>query len=291
MVKKIRKAIIPAAGFGTRFLPATKSIPKEMFPIIDIPTIQFIVEEAVNSGITDILIVVSGYKNSIIDYFDYNYELEEKLKEKNKIKEYEQIRKIANMANIQFVRQKESIGLGDAILLGESFVGDEPFAILLGDDIVLNESSQTPALKQCIDAFNEVNSSILGVQKVEKEDVVKYGIVDPKDSSNKLVELKGVVEKPAVNDAPSQLAILGRYVLTPRIFEFLKGLERDKNNEIELTDAILKLSKKEKVFACNFVGNRFDIGSKIGYIKAILFLAMKNKEYRNEILEFISKMN
>lgn len=289
MKNKITKAVIPAAGLGTRFLPATKSLPKEMFPIVDRPCIELIIEEAVKSGITDILIIVSGSKNSIQDYFDYNFELEEKLIRKDKTDLVNYLRGIADQANIFFIRQKETLGLGHAILKAESFIGNEAFAVLLGDDIVYNKEEQ--ALQQCINAYYENNKSVVGVQEVSINDVVKYGIVKPSNNYKKgstIVKLDGMVEKPKIEDAPSNLAILGRYVLSPKIFNELKNTKMDIRNEIELTDAILSLSKKEDVYAKIFSGLRYDIGSKEGYVKAIIDYALRDKAIGQEIRKFIN---
>ncbi len=290
MNKKITKAVIPAAGFGTRFLPASKAIPKEMFPIIDKPTIQYIVEEAINSGITDLLIIVSSNKNSILDHFDYNFELEQKLLQKNKHKEAILIKDFTDKIRIQYIRQKEALGLGHAILLAKEFVNNEPFAILLGDDVVFKEKNDKPAILQCINAFNKVKSSIVGVQTVKDDAIHKYGIVEPKnikDVASGLFQLKSVVEKPDKKDAPSNLAILGRYVLTPKIFSELEKTKKDIRNEIELTDAILLLMKKEKVYAKQFTGKRFDIGSKLGYVMSFIYLASKDNDISLDIKNYI----
>ncbi len=293
--KKVRKAIIPAAGLGTRFLPATKALAKEMLPIVDKPAIQYIVEEAVKSGIEEILIVVSQYKNSILDHFDYSYELEERLKEKNKTKEYNMIRKIADMANVQFVRQTEPLGLGHAILCAETFIGDEPFAVMLGDDIVIQENEKAkPAIKQCIEAYEKTNASIMGVQKVAKQNLSKYGIIDidaKLKSDNTVFKLKGTVEKPAIKDAPSDYAILGRYVLTPAIFNELKKTKIDIRGEIELTNAIMSLMSKESVYAKTFEGHRYDIGNKAEYVVAIIDEALKNPETKERVSSYIGQLN
>ncbi len=290
-IKKVRKAVIPAAGLGTRFLPATKAMPKEMLPIVDKPAIQFIVEEAVDSGIEEILIITSSSKNSIIDHFDYAYELEERLKLKNKMKEYHQIRAIANMVNIHFIRQKEPLGLGHAILSAKSFINDEPFAVLLGDDVVIREVGDAPALKQCMDAYEATNSSIVGVQKVPLNQVNKYGIVKPQHKEDlgkkRTFKLDSMIEKPEPNKAPSQYAILGRYVLDGAIFDELKNTKVDKKGEIQLTDAILSLSKKQAVYAHDFSGTRHDIGSKIGFVKATIDVALRNKDLTDEVLEYM----
>ncbi len=285
-MQKIRKAIIPAAGLGTRFLPATKALPKEMLPIIDIPTIQYIVNEAKKSGIEEILIITNSNKNSIEKHFDVSYELETRLKETNKNAEVKMIRDIANMANIYFVSQKEPKGLGHAVLCAEAFVGNEPFAVLLGDDIVVNCHGKE-ALRQLIDAYEETESSILGVQSVKKEEVSKYGIVAPKREVGALFELKDMVEKPALEDAPSCEAVLGRYVLTPKIFEVLKTQKPGKGNEIQLTDALKRLMDYEKVYACRFEGERYDVGDKFGFVKATIDFALERDDLKEKVKDYI----
>ena len=262
---KVRKAIIPAAGLGTRFLPATKALPKEMLPIIDIPTIQYIVEEARQSGIEEILIVTNSNKTSIEKHFDVSYELETRLKESGKNEEVKMIRNIAEMANVYFVSQKEPKGLGHAILCGESFVGDEPFAVLLGDDLVVNRHGE-PALKQLIKAYEKTNTSILGVQKVDQNDVSKYGIVAPKEK---------------VSD------LLGRYVLTPKIFELLKTQKPGKGNEIQLTDALKRLLESEKIYACRFEGERYDVGDKFGFVKATIDFALDRNDLKEKVQNYL----
>ncbi len=290
-LKKITKAVIPVAGYGTRFLPASKSIPKEMFPIIDKPTIHMIVEEAAKSGITDLLFVVSRNKHSILNYFDYNKELNEVLAAKGKTKEIEKVNEMTELVNIQFVIQKEQLGLGHAILQAERFVNNEPFAVLLGDDIVIPTKGDNYALKQCIEAYEQTGGSIVGVQEVPLEDVSKYGIVNPKNKTSmktgETIELTSLVEKPDPKNTPSQYGVLGRYVLNPKIFEELKHTKKDIRNEIELTDAINTLSKKEKVFARVFEGRRFDIGLKRGYVEATIYLALQDDDIKDEIKDFI----
>lgn len=289
---KVKKAVIPAAGMGTRFLPVTKSVAKEMLPIIDKPTIQYIVEECVASGITDILIIVSPYKNAIIDHFDYFYELEEKLKKSKKLKEYSQIREIADMVNIQFVRQKEPLGLGHAILCARTFVGNDPFAVLLGDDIVINRNKkQKPAIRQCIDAYEKTGHSIVGVQEVSHEAVEKYGIIDIKKiSKDGYFEIKNFVEKPKKEDAPSRYAILGRYVLTPDIFKELEKTDIDVRGEIELTNGLELLNKKSSIYGCDFTGTRYDIGNKFGYLTAIVDEALNHDELGKAFREYIKNI-
>ncbi|WP_033159871.1 UTP--glucose-1-phosphate uridylyltransferase GalU [Mycoplasmoides alvi] len=292
---KIKKAVIPAAGLGTRFLPATKAMPKEMLPIVDKPAIQYIVEEAVNSGIEEILIITSSSKNAIIDHFDYSYELENRLKLKKKENEFKQIRDIADMANIQYIRQKEPLGLGHAIYCAKSFINNEPFAILLGDDIVVPNKQDKPALLQCIEAFNELKGNILGVQQVPNELVHKYGIINPSKDINKsnlnkgLIPIKDVVEKPSPEHAPSNYAILGRYILNPEIFCELENIKPDIRDELELTDAIFKLSKYQKIYAKVFTGNRYDIGSKLGFITATIDSALRHKDIKDDVKKIILK--
>lgn len=284
----IRKAVIPAAGYGTRFLPITKALPKELLPIIDRPTIEYIVNEAIESGITDILLIVSSNKNAIIDYFDYNLELEQILENKQKHDDVCLLRNIGKGANIHFIRQKEQLGLGHAVMQAEAFVGGEPFVVLLGDDMYVGKDK--PAIKQLMDVFNETNASVLGTMEVSLKDTSKYGICIPKKGSKKpIIELSGVVEKPKMEDAPSRSAIGGRYVLTPTIFKYLRDQERGFGNEIQLTDAILRLMNEEKVYAYDIQGKRYDVGSKIDYIEAILDFGLKNPELKEELFELIQK--
>lgn len=289
-MKKVRKAIIPAAGLGTRFLPATKAMAKEMLPILDKPTIQFIVEESVKSGIEEIIIITSQTKNSIMDHFDYSYELEERLIKAKKEKEFKQIREIADLANIHYIRQKEPLGLGHAILCAKNFISNEPFAVLLGDDIVMNKENEKPALLQCIEAYEKTGFSVVGVQRVPKNDVNKYGIIDIKEdfkNDHNIKLLNGMIEKPSIDESPSDYAILGRYVLSPKIFDFLEKADVDIRGEIEITNAIASLCNEEKVYAMNFSGKRYDIGSKIGYAKAMIDQALKQKDTKEEILKYI----
>jgi len=284
----IRKAVIPAAGYGTRFLPITKALPKELLPIIDRPTIEYIVNEAIDSGITDILLIVSSNKNAIIDYFDYNLELETILLSKNKMEEYGLIRNIAQGVNIHYIRQREQLGLGHAVLQAEAFVGNEPFAILLGDDMYVGKDE--PAIKQLMNAHDILGASVLGTMEVELKHTSKYGICIPeKDAKKPYVALKGVVEKPKVEEAPSRSAIGGRYILTPKIFELLKDQERGAGNEIQLTDAILRLMATEKVYACDIEGKRYDVGNKIDYIEAILDFGLEKDEIKEDLQKLINR--
>lgn len=289
MQKKVRKAVIPAAGYGTRFLPATKVIAKEMFPIIDTPTIDLIVREALDSGITEFLIIVSSSKNSIVDYFDRNLLLERVLLERGRMDDYKLITELPNKVNIHFVRQKEQLGLGHAVLQSRSFVGEEPFALLLGDDLYVGNNK--PVTKQLIDAFYEVNSSVIGTLFVKKEELVKLGVCEFESESgeSRIRKLKGVQEKPTIEEAKSQYAIGGRYVLTPTIFKLLENQSISKRNEIELTDAILRLMEFEDVYSYEIDGRRYDIGSRRGYIEAILDFALAKENLREDVIKLIKE--
>ena len=286
---KVTKAVIPAAGLGTRVLPATKAQPKEMLVIVDKPSLQYIVEELVESGIKDIIIVTGRNKNSIEDHFDHSYELEDTLKKNNKNNLLEKVEDISSMANICYVRQNHPKGLGHAILKAKSFVGDEPFVIALGDDIVYND---VPVAKQLIDNYSKYGSSIVGCQEVKESDVSKYGIVKPLLSlDEKTVEMEDFIEKPSIEEAPSKLACLGRYLLTPKIFDYLEKTEPGKGGEIQLTDAIVAMMKDgEKVLAYNFEGKRYDIGNKFGLLKANIEFGLRNEETREELLEYLKNI-
>ena len=270
---KVRKAVIPAAGFGTRMLPASKSVPKEMLPIYDKPTLHHIVKEVVDSGITDILIIISKDKGSIEDYFDVNFELEYELNKKSSEISGE-IHELSKMANIYTIRQKKKNGLGDAIKYAESFVGDEPFAILLGDDIIYNTSDELPCIKQMADIYEKEETPVLGVQEVSWDDVDKYGIVNGVKTSDRITEVESLVEKPSREEATTNLAILGRYIVTPDIFPILHETKPGKNNEIQLTDALNKLAEKRKMIAYDFIGKRYDVGNKLGFVKATVDFAL-----------------
>ncbi len=287
---KVTKAVIPAAGYGTRFLPATKSQPKEMLPIIDKPTIQFIVEEAVKSGITDIIIITSHQKASIENHFDRSLELEMVLEKAKKYEELKLIREISELVNIHYVRQKEQLGLGHAILCAKTFVGNEPFAVLLGDDVVRND--EYPAIKQLIDVFLEKQRSIVGVQKVAKSEVHKYGIVSvatPITLEHPTAKVIDMIEKPKLEEAPSEFAVLGRYVLTPDIFTYLETQQAGLGNEIQLTDSIRRLAKDTEVYAYQFIGKRYDVGSKIGYLEATIDYALSRKDLREDFISLIKQ--
>ncbi len=281
---KIKKAVIPAAGLGTRFLPATKAQPKEMLPIVDKPTIQYIVEEAVKSGIEDIVIVNGRNKGSIEDHFDRSVELELELERGQKTEELKMVKSISEMANIYFIRQKKPLGLGHAVLSAQRFIGNEPFAVLLGDDVVV---SKTPALRQMMDIFNEYNNSVVGVQTVAHEVTYQYGIVDGKPVDDRVYKVRDLVEKPPVDEAPSDIAILGRYILTPDVFRYLENQERGAGGEIQLTDAIKRMAKDEAVYAYDFKGHRYDCGSKIGFLQASIEFGLRREELRNELEAYI----
>ncbi|MFJ7363437.1 UTP--glucose-1-phosphate uridylyltransferase GalU [Peribacillus frigoritolerans] len=285
-MKKITKAIIPAAGLGTRFLPATKAMPKEMLPIVDKPTIQYIVEEAVASGIKDIIIVTGKGKRAIEDHFDYAPELEQNLLEKGKVELLNKVQYSSKLANIHYIRQKEPKGLGHAVWCARKFIGDEPFAVLLGDDIV---QSETPCLKQLINQFEETKNSVIGVQTVPKEVTNRYGIIDPSFQDGRLYQVENFVEKPALGTAPSNLAIMGRYILTPEIFSMLDQQEAGAGGEIQLTDAIQQLNQKQQVFAYDFEGKRFDVGEKLGFVKTTIEFALQNEEIRDDLVKFLEQ--
>lgn len=283
---KVRKAVIPAAGFGTRMLPASKSVPKEMLPIYDKPTLHHIVKEVVDSGITDILIIISKDKGSIEDYFDVNFELEYELNKKSSEISRE-IHELSKMANIYTIRQKKKNGLGDAIKYAESFVGNEPFAILLGDDIIYNTSDELPCIKQMADIYEKKEAPVLGVQEVSWDDVDKYGIVNGVKTSDRITEVESLVEKPSREEATTNLAILGRYIVTPDIFPILHETKPGKNNEIQLTDALNKLAEKRKMIAYDFIGKRYDVGNKLGFVKATVDFALHDEKIKDELLEFL----
>jgi UTP--glucose-1-phosphate uridylyltransferase len=283
---KVKKAIIPAAGMGTRFLPATKAMPKEMLPIVDRPTIEYIVEEAILSGIEDIIIVTGKGKRAIEDHFDRNFELEQNLKEKGKLALLEKVNKSSNV-NIHYIRQKEPKGLGHAIWCARKFIGNEPFAVLLGDDIV---KADTPCIKQLMNQFEVVNNSVIGVQQVSYEETNRYGIIDPIRNDGRVYEVKQFVEKPELGTAPSDLAIMGRYVLTPEIFDYLEEQEVGAGGEIQLTDAIQKLNTIQPVFAYNFEGKRYDVGEQLGFILTTIEFALQNNELAPQVQKMLEKI-
>jgi UTP--glucose-1-phosphate uridylyltransferase len=285
-MKKVRKAIIPAAGLGTRFLPATKAMPKEMLPIVDKPTIQYIIEEAVASGIEDIIIVTGKGKRAIEDHFDNAFELENNLMEKNKFELLEKVQ-APSKVDIHYIRQKDPKGLGHAVWCARKFIGNEPFAVLLGDDIV---QAETPCLKQLMNEYDKTLSSVIGVQTVSEEETHRYGIVDPSNQNGRRYEVTNFVEKPAKGTAPSNLAIMGRYIFTPEIFMFLEKQELGAGGEIQLTDAIQKLNEIQRVFAYDFEGKRFDVGEKLGFIQTTIEFALNDLTLKDDVLEFIENL-
>lgn len=286
MRKTVRKAIIPAAGLGTRFLPATKAMPKEMLPIVDKPTIQYIVEEAVASGIEDIIIVTGKGKRAIEDHFDKAFELEQNLIEKGKLDLLEKVEASTNLANIHYIRQKEPRGLGHAVWCARNFIGNEPFAVLLGDDIV---QADKPCLKQLIEQYEETGSSVIGVQTVPDDQTHRYGIIDPLTFEGRRYQVRNFVEKPEKN-APSNLAIMGRYILTSEIFDFLDKQEIGAGGEIQLTDAIQALNEIQNVFAYNFEGIRYDVGEKIGFILTTIDFALRDKDLKSQVFQYLEEL-
>lgn len=285
---RIRKAVIPAAGLGTRFLPATKAQPKEMLPIVDKPTIQYIVEEAIQSGIEDIIIITGRGKTAIEDHFDKSYELEATLDAKGKSDLLNLVEYISNMASIHYVRQKEPKGLGHAVWCARKFVGNEPFAVLLGDDVVV---SQKPALQQMIEVYEQYHCSVLGVQEVAHAETNKYGIINPGVQLNsRLHEIRDMVEKPRVEEAPSNLAIMGRYILRPEIFGIIENLPPGSGGEIQLTDAIKALNNSQKVLAYTYEGKRYDVGDKLGYIKATVEFALSREDLGSAVREYLREL-
>ena len=285
---KVRKAVIPAAGLGTRFLPATKSQPKEMLPIVDKPTIQYIIEEAAAAGIEDIIVVTGRNKRSIEDHFDRSIELEMELERTGKEQMLQMVKAIPEIANIHFIRQKQALGLGHAVLTASHFIGDEPFAVLLGDDVVI---SRKPVLQQMVEVFNEYRTSILGVQEVSEEVVHKYGIVDCKHVDEGIYKVKDLVEKPKREDAPSRIAILGRYILTPTIFSYLETQEPGAGGEIQLTDGLKRLAKNEAMYAYIFKGHRYDVGTKMGFLQANIEFALRNPETSNDLKNYLADLH
>ncbi|OOR31529.1 UTP--glucose-1-phosphate uridylyltransferase GalU [Bacillus cereus] len=285
-MKTVKKAIIPAAGLGTRFLPATKAMPKEMLPIVDKPTIQYIVEEAIESGIEDIIIVTGKGKRAIEDHFDHSFELEQNLLEKGKYEILEKVQESSKIS-IHYIRQKEPQGLGHAVWCARKFIGNEPFAVLLGDDIV---QAETPCLRQLMDQYEVAQSSVIGVQTVPETETHRYGIIDPLVQKGRSYQVSKFVEKPAKGTAPSNLAIMGRYVLTPEIFMFLEDQQTGAGGEIQLTDAIQRLNEIQRVFAYDFEGKRYDVGEKLGFIQTTIEMALQHEELKNELLGYMENL-
>ncbi len=289
-MKAIKKAVFPVAGMGTRFLPATKANPKEMLPVVDKPLIQYAAEEAVAAGIDTLIFVTGRNKRSIEDHFDTAYELERELEAKQKDKMLEILRNILpKHVNCVFIRQSEALGLGHAVLCARPVVNDEPFAVILADDLI--NFAEKPCLSQMVDVFNFQYCSVLGTQKVPMEDVSSYGVVDGLEVKPDLMEVSGIVEKPAVDKAPSNVAVVGRYILTPRIFDLLEKTQKGAGNEIQLTDAIAELLKEQRVLSYNFKGRRFDCGSKMGYLKAQVEFALDHEEVGEEFAEYLRELH
>ncbi|HHH79507.1 MAG TPA: UTP--glucose-1-phosphate uridylyltransferase GalU [Thermoplasmatales archaeon] len=288
---KVKKAVIPAAGLGTRFLPVTKSMPKEMLPLIDTPAIHYVVKEAVEAGIDDIIIITGRGKRAVEDYFDDSPELEMHLIEKGKKDLLKTVREVSSMVNLHYIRQKEPKGLPDAVLKAEKHVGDEPFAVLLGDDII---KSKKPCIQQLIEVFNKFNSSVIAAQKVPMEKISRYGSIKGKEiettMSNKIYLIEDIVEKPKPEKAPSNIASVGRYVFTPEIFDSIKETKPGVNNELQIADSIKILMQSQRVYASEFSGKRYDIGDKLGYVQAIIDFALENKEIGKNVKEYIKKI-
>jgi UTP--glucose-1-phosphate uridylyltransferase len=284
---KVRKAVITAAGWGTRFLPITRSQPKEMLPLVDRPLIHYSVEEAIKSGIEQVIMVTAMGKRAIEDYFDRSFELEYFLERKGETALLKRMREISGMVDICYVRQKEQLGLGHAILTVKNIVGDEPFAVMLPDDII---DSDVPGLKQMMDVYEKYGSGVVAVEKVSDEDTRKYGIIEPKQVEKRVYQVMSLVEKPEPSQAPSRLGIVGRYILTPRIFDILKLTKPGKNGEIQLTDALNSLLKQQELFACELKGTRYDAGTPLGWLKANVDLALKRDDIGAEFREYLKKL-
>lgn len=281
---KVRKAVFPAAGLGTRFLPVTKAIPKEMLPLVDKPLIQYCVEEAIASGIEDVIIITGRGKTAIEDHFDVSKELEALLKENGKTDLLKMVRDISNLVRFSYTRQKEALGLGHAILCAKDLVGDEPFAVFLGDDII---DSKVPTMEQMIAVYKKHRHSVLAVQRVPKESISNYGVIKGKEIGNRLFEVTDLVEKPKAEDAPSDLAVIGRYILTPDIFGYLEKTKPGKNGEIQLTDALKAMAHRHPLYALEFEGDRYDAGDKLGFLKANVSFALKRDDLKEEFIEFL----
>lgn len=285
--RQITKAVIPAAGLGTRFLPATKASPKEMLPLVDKPLIQYVVEEAVGAGIREIIIITGRGKRAIEDHFDISFELEETLRQNGKLELMESLRKISDMADFCYIRQRQALGLGHAILSAKNLIGDEPFAVLLGDDII---DHPTSALQQMIDLYQKNQAPLIGIQKVPKSEVRQYGVIDAEAAVDGLYKINDLVEKPSPKEAPSNLAVIGRYILTPEIFGLLEKTKPGKNNEIQLTDALKELARLRNMYGYVIQGKRFDAGDKLGFLKATVEMGLKNPELGKEFRKFLKDL-
>jgi UTP--glucose-1-phosphate uridylyltransferase len=284
---KIRKAVIPVAGLGTRFLPATKTVPKELLPIIDIPSIQYVVQEAVDAGIQEIIFVTGRGKDGIEDHFDEAPELEQILADRGQTATVDMLRRISEMTEVVSVRQKKPLGLGHAVLCARDLVGDEPFAVMLADDLI---DAETPGIRQLVDIFTETEESVIALMKVPLDEVHQYGVIKGKEVKPRLYAVEATVEKPAAKDAPSQLAIIGRYVLRPEIFSILQTLPPGRGGEIQLTDGLARLVQERKIFGCEFTGDRYDIGDKFGFVRATVAYALKRKDLRDKLVEYLKSL-
>ena len=286
-MQKIRKAVIPVAGLGTRFLPATKTVPKELLPIIDIPSIQYVVQEAVDAGIQEIIFVTGRGKDGIEDHFDEAPELEQILVDRGQTATVDMLRRIAEMTEVVSVRQKKPLGLGHAVLCARDLVGDEPFAVMLADDLI---DAETPGIRQLVEIFTETEESVVALMKVPREEVHQYGVIKGKEVKPRLYAVEATVEKPAAKDAPSQLAIIGRYVLRPEIFSILQSLPPGRGGEIQLTDGLARLVQQRKIFGCEFTGDRYDIGDKFGFVRATVAYALKRKDLKDKLVEYLKSL-
>ena len=284
---KIRKAVIPVAGLGTRFLPATKTVPKELLPIIDIPSIQYVVQEAVDAGIQEIIFVTGRGKDGIEDHCDEAPELEQILADRGQSATVDMLRRIAEMTEVVSVRQKKPLGLGHAVLCARDLVGDEPFAVMLADDLI---DAEIPGIRQLVDIFTETEESVVALMKVPREEVHQYGVIKGKEVKPRLYAVEATVEKPGAKEAPSQLAIIGRYVLRPEIFSILQTLPPGRGGEIQLTDGLARLVQERKIFGCEFTGDRYDIGDKFGFVRATVAYALKRKDLRDKLIEYLKSL-
>jgi len=285
---KIKKAVFPVAGLGTRFLPATKASPKEMMPLVDKPLIQYVVEEAIDAGIEEVIMITGRGKNAIEDHFDISFELEHSLKGKNQSKMLEEVQRISNLVDFWYIRQKEPLGLGHAILRTKDLIGNEPFAVLLGDDII---HSEVPTIKQLMNIHEKYNASVIAVEKVDKKDISGYGVIEPKKLDERVYQIMDMVEKPSPQDAPSDLAIIGRYILTPEIFTALEKTVPDKSGEIQLTYGLRHLLKQQVVYAYQFEGKRYDAGNKLGFLKATVEFALRRPDLGDKFREYLKGLN
>jgi len=284
---KLRKAVIPVAGLGTRFLPATKTVPKELLPIVDIPSIQYVVQEAVDAGIEEIIFVTGRGKDAIEDHFDEAPELEQLLIERGNHEMAQTLRKIAEMTEVVSVRQKKPLGLGHAVLCARDLVGDEPFAIMLADDLI---ESEVPGIRQLLDIFEETSESVIALMEVPQSEVHQYGVIKGREIKKRLYQVEATVEKPLAKDAPSRMAIIGRYVLRPEIFRILQNLPPGRGGEIQLTDGLAQLVRERKIFGCEFVGDRYDIGDKFGFVRATVAYALKRPDLKDKVLEYLKSI-